>query len=191
MTSSPRERCCGASSCGELVTGYLLGDDTDDFGRRVTTNHADYAGFSMLYGTAGEQREMNFHSNRGEPRNELPNGVYGLSNALLDEPWPKVSFVTEALTEALACGRTGTEDLLSILDDRRRADDDALPDTGVGLAIERMLSSPFIVSPGYGTRCSTVLTITYDGRARFHERSFDASGGRIADRAFSWRLGDT
>ncbi len=73
------------------------------------------------------------------------------------------------------------EPLFEMLRDRTAASDADLPDTGVGLERERLLSAPFIVSDGYGTRCSTVLTIAGDGAARFVERSFDPAGRQTGE----------
>ena len=68
------------------------------------------------------------------------------------------------------------------------APDDELPATGIGIERERLLSAPFIVSPGYGTRCSTVLTIAYDGKVRFTERTFDPEGRAAGDVDFRFAL---
>jgi len=84
-----------------------------------------------------------------------------------------------------ASGESDIEPLFAALAERRRASDADLPTTGVPLERERMLSAPFIVSDAYGTRCSTILTITRDGKARLVERTFDASGamtGEVAHR---------
>jgi uncharacterized protein with NRDE domain len=68
------------------------------------------------------------------------------------------------------------EDIFQVLADRRPAPDDRLPDTGVGIEWERLLSSRFIASPQYGTRSSTLVLVEGNGRIRFVERSFDAQG---------------
>ena len=109
----------------------------------------------------------------GEPR-EVEAGVHAVSNALLDTPWPKVVRSAAALARIL--GREDEidpEELFALLADREPASDGELPDTGVGLATERILSSPFIAAPGYGTRGSTILLVTSTGRATFLERRFD------------------
>jgi uncharacterized protein with NRDE domain len=80
-----------------------------------------------------------------------------------------------------AHGDTDTMPLFAALADREPAEDALLPATGIPIERERLLSSPFIVSDGYGTRCSTVFTIDRAGRARFHERSFDGNGNPMGD----------
>lgn len=178
-------------SRGALVTDCLLAEDGAAFAKRIAGDADEYDGFSMLYGDAADGGDMHYYSNRGAPCPALAPGVYGLSNALLDVPWPKVGYIKSAMADALAQRRLDSDALLELLDNRRRAADEALPDTGVGIETERFLSPPFIVSPGYGTRCSTVLLVGRDGHAHFHERSFDAAGLRSADREFSWRLGES
>jgi uncharacterized protein with NRDE domain len=103
----------------------------------------------------------------------LAPGVYGLSNHLLDTPWPKVERGRRALAAALQDGGAPEPDaLFEILATTDPAPDPELPDTGVGREWERVLSSLFIVSPTYGTRASTVLLIDATGTATFAERSF-------------------
>jgi uncharacterized protein with NRDE domain len=102
-------------------------------------------------------------------------GVYGLSNHLLDTPWPKVQNAKSALGAALA--RLPDEQaLLELLRDERQADDARLPRTGVSLAWERLLSSAFIRAPAYGTRCSSILLMDRHGSVRFSEWSWDEFG---------------
>jgi uncharacterized protein with NRDE domain len=113
-------------------------------------------------------------SNRGHAPRALPRGLHGLSNASLDVPWPKLMRTRRRLSDWIATGVQETAPLFAALADRAQAADAELPSTGVTLERERMLSSPFIASEHYGTRCSTVLTIDREGRARFHERSFAA-----------------
>lgn len=124
-----------------------------------------------------------------EPRT-LGAGVYGLSNAALDTPWPKVSALKSALSAALARAATLAEledGLFAALADRTIAADHALPDTGVGLERERWLAPAFIRTPdaGYGTRCSTVLIAERAAAGlslRVVERQFDAEGRTSSQR---------
>jgi uncharacterized protein with NRDE domain len=95
-----------------------------------------------------------------------------LSNHLLDTPWPKVEKGKQALRAVLARESIDPEDLFYFLLDRTAAPDEHLPDTGVGLELERMLSPIFIGSPGYGTRSSTVILLDRTGRVTFIEKSF-------------------
>jgi len=158
-------------SRGELVAGYLTGTDTpDQYLRQVAAQMDEFSGFNLLI---GDTREVAYVGNRGGAARRLPPGVYGLSNHLLDTPWPKVRRGTRDLEQALAApGEPHVERLFEILAGSDPASDDELPETGVGREWERVLSSLFIVSPAYGTRASTVLLMDTGGRVTFVERSF-------------------
>jgi uncharacterized protein with NRDE domain len=138
-----------------------------------------YNGFNLI---AGDARGFTWMSNRGEAPRRVDQGIHGLSNALLDVPWPKVVRTEERLAAWLRADTGSFEPLFEALADRTQPADALLPATGVPLAWERMLSPPFIVSERYGTRCSTVLAIDRDGHARFVERSF-APDGTVANEA--------
>lgn len=137
-----------------------------------------YNGFNLLFSDGA--RLGVFESVTGSGR-ELGPGVYGLSNHLLDTPWPKVTAAKSQLAAALA--RLPDEvPLFELLRDGRPAADTELPRTGLTLEWERLLSSAFIRAPGYGTRCSTVLLLDQAGAVRFEECSWDAAGeslGRV------------
>ncbi len=141
-----------------------------------------YNGCNLL---AGSATELGHLSNRGGGPAPVPPGVHGLSNHLLDTPWPKVARGKAALRAWLEGGGEDLEGLFALLGDRRPAPDADLPDTGVPLAWERTLSAAFIVAPGYGTRCSTVLLLGRDGGARFVERSFGPDGSLLGEVDFT------
>jgi uncharacterized protein with NRDE domain len=130
---------------------------------------------------AGDAGALHWMSNRSDSRREIAHGVHGLSNSLLDVPWPKVVRTQNALREWIASGTVDVEPLFAALHDRTRPSDAELPATGVALEWERILSSPFIVTERYGTRCSTVYTIDGEGHASFRERSFAADGSLIGE----------
>lgn len=130
----------------------------------------------------------------------LDRGLYGLSNAALDTPWPKVQGLKAALTAALAGSVTTSaleHALFAALSDRTVAPDDALPDTGVGPERERRLAPAFIRTPdgAYGTRCSTLLVVERHAgghSVRYVERQFDVDGRAAGQRGASfgaWPLG--
>jgi uncharacterized protein with NRDE domain len=113
-----------------------------------------YAGFNLL---ASDGRRL-WHLHRSREKlllSEVAPGIHGLSNASLDTPWPKLIAARQGLATSLR--RRWPEDALSALSDSRPADDAHLPDTGVGLELERRLSSPFIIGEQYGTRATTWL----------------------------------
>jgi uncharacterized protein with NRDE domain len=140
---------------------------------------AQVNGFNLIF-SDGEQLGI-YESVPGSGR-ELGPGIYGLSNHLLDTPWPKVRNAKSRLEESLL-QMTDTAPLLALLRDDRPAPDEDLPQTGIRLEWERLLSSAFVRAPDYGTRCSTIIRIDHRGRAYFDEWSWDSVGadnGRVS-----------
>lgn len=157
----------GAPSRGRLVADFLRGDQSPgDFVTRVAGDR--YAGFNLI---VADRRSLWYLSNRSGAPRALDPGVYGLANAGLDSPWPKVRRGRSGLAALVATGAATPARLLGLLADTRPGPAEELPNTGVGLAMERLLSPLFISSPGYGTCCSTVLTILRDGAVEFCERT--------------------
>jgi len=113
--------------------------------------------------------------------------IHGISNAQLDTPWPKVARAKAGVAAWIASGSDEPYALFDVLADRALAQESELPDTGIARERERLLSSPFIVSGDYGTRCSTVVALSRDGEARLIERSFDAEGEIAGDVEFGFR----
>lgn len=161
----------GLRSRGDLTRNFLLGSDSAiDYARRI--DYAAFSGFNLLL---GDGATLVYCSNRdGEPR-ALPPGVYGLSNHLLDTPWPKLIKARQAFTEAMGL-LPADEAFFELLADRDIVPDECLPDTGVPLRWERLLSAVFVESEDYGTRASTVAWQTAGGSVRLHERSFGPGG---------------
>jgi uncharacterized protein with NRDE domain len=144
-----------------------------------------YHGFNLL---VGDDSDVAFASNRASGALSLGAGIHGLSNHLLDTPWPKLLRSKTRLAEWLAGDDPPVETLFALLADRQPAGDANLPATAVSPQWESLLSSPFIVSPEYGTRSSTVLLIARDDSARFIERSFDAAGRATGEVALDFRV---
>ncbi|MFP4476958.1 MAG: NRDE family protein [Desulfatibacillaceae bacterium] len=134
-----------------------------------------------------------FNSRLGEVQRVEP-GLHGLSNAYLDTPWPKIKRAKRGLEHALSLEMRHWPDVLfDILTDTTQAPDDQLPDTGVGIECERMLSPVFIKSPTYGTRASTIVVATRTGDVYCEERTYDPNdtGIRVAtDNMTSFEVSD-
>ncbi len=185
----------GAPSRGNLVHSYLSADlSPGAWLAKLAPRDTAYNGFNLICGDLAAPPEERFlyRSNRdGDPRS-LPVGLHGLSNHLLDSPWPKVQRSKGRLQDALRDPHPfDPEDLLDILADTTRAPDAELPDTGVGLELERILSSAFIAGLEYGTRSSSVILLDRSGQLTFVERTFapDAAAPRPLDtRRFQLRL---
>ncbi len=169
----PTQGKSNAPSRGLLVSDFLRGKISPaEYLAQLSVSADKYEAFNLFL---GDSNSLWFFSSREKIAHELKPGVYGLSNATLDEPWPKVTHGKQGLTKMLA-ENINQNNLFSLLADRTICHDDHLPQTGVPLEWERRLSATFIVSPEYGTRCSTLLLIGKDGRMEFVERSFDADG---------------
>ena len=177
-----------APSRGELVSGFLLGKaHPESYARRLEEQADEYNGFNLIL---SDGEELYWYSNRAGGIRALEPGIYGLSNHLLDTPWPKVTGGKAALRRLLAqSGIPSSEDLLTLLSDRSRPDDAGLPDTGVGPEWERLLSPLFVASPDYGTRSSTILTVDDRERVHFLERTFDANPDHATTASFEFRIG--
>lgn len=171
-----------APSRGHLVADYLRDEpDPEAYLRSLEENADQYNGFNLLVGT----REETFYlSNRDGSPQPVSAGIHGMSNAQLDDPWPKVERGTTKL-RAVLDDEVTAERLLHILEDRKPAPDDELPNTGMGRETERMLSPPFIEGEDYGTRTSTVILMHRSGTVTFVERNFDR-GTRAETHRFSF-----
>jgi uncharacterized protein with NRDE domain len=170
----------GIHSRGRLTRDFLTGrQGAADYVGQLP--FADYAGFNLL---AGDGNELWYCSNRGAPPVALAPGIYGLSNHLLDSPWPKLLTARQRFAAALA-KVPEREPLFAILADDEIVPDEELPATGVPLDWERRLSAIFIHSENYGTRASTVLLQSASGAISFEERSFGPGGQPIQSSVIS------
>ncbi|MGH8371995.1 MAG: NRDE family protein [Gammaproteobacteria bacterium] len=171
----------GRRSRGELTSGFLHGEMTPEaYAIQVQTQRDSYAGFSLL---VGDRDTLWYVSNRGADAQTVTPGIHGLSNHLLDTPWPKVTRSTGRLQLLSESDHLTSEALLRLLSDRTPAELSALPDTGIGPDLERAVSSPFVVNPRYGTRCST-LVLLGDDNIRLTERRFNPAGIALETRRF-------
>lgn len=181
--------------------------------RALTTGHRslthalanepdDYSGFNLIHLGPDSSRYSDRHSgwysgwyysNRdAHPGRHVHRGTYGLSNHLLQSPWPKLLRLRNAVATRLSREqrhdtRALHQDLITLLQDTTPAPDFALPDTGVGLATERFLSPAFICAPNYGTRASTIVTLRRDGEMTVTEQSWTPEGGSDGQRVFCWQ----
>jgi uncharacterized protein with NRDE domain len=182
----PAFQVSGAPTRGRLVSDFLAGNHpAGRYMEAVAAEAKRYNGFNLLVADA---EHLYYFGNRGDGIHRLGSGIYGLSNHLLDTPWPKVAEGKEALFAQF----TGQEPfdpeaVFAALADRSRPPDHRLPDTGMGMQWERILSSRFITSETYGTRSSTVLAVGNDGAVHFLEKTFtDGQPGKT--RSFSFQI---
>ena len=190
---APSEKNPDARTRGELSLMYLTSKDKPaEFMGENSKRFNQYNGFNLLMADLSDPQnaEMHWVSNRmlvGQnirtrkvfPYQPLNPGVYGLSNAMLDTPWPKVNHRVAAFAQVLAMDHgqlKSADQYLKLLADTHHASDHELPSTGVSREWEKALSPAFIKTPSYGTRSSTVLRVRKDGQFEMVERRFDASG---------------
>lgn len=167
----PASKRDAAPTRGKLVADYLAGQATpEQYVEQVAELAHRYNGFNLV---VGNQEKLIWFSNAGKEnaRNGKPlaPGIYGLSNGLLDAPWPKV-VRTKAQFGSLICQGAPEDAYFEMLADTTRASDCRLPRTGVSLEWERVLSAVCIESPEYGTRASTVVQLYADNTAILRER---------------------
>ena len=175
----------GAPSRGQLVPRFLTARPRRrNFSTTCAVAAPRYSGFNLLVGGA---RALYYFSNRGpNAPAALAPGVYGLSNHLLDTPWPKLARTRqrfEELPPAQSRARRAVRDARR----PRAGPDDHLPSTGLPPDWERVVSAPFIVNERYGTRCSSVLLVERNGRTVLQERRFDAAGVQSGTSRFEFR----
>jgi uncharacterized protein with NRDE domain len=181
----PEQRRSGTPSRGALVTTILKSGagitESLDYLRGVA---ASYNAFNLIFSDG--RRLAVFESTLGQGR-ELKPGIYGLSNHLLDTPWPKVQNAKSRLSQALM-DLADPSPVLALLRDDRPAPDDKLPRTGISVQWERMMSSAFVRTKEYGTRCSTLVRIDQSRRACFDEWTWDSTGAEIGVRSLQFDL---
>jgi uncharacterized protein with NRDE domain len=183
-----------APSRGALIPAFLATRrDPGEFLGTLETDAPGYAGFNLLL---ADREALWYASNRADQfARALPPGVYALSNEFLDTPWPKVVRVRERFGALLADTqseqpRTLVSALFAALADRQPAAADAMPPSDLSPEWARKLSSPFVLDPTYGTRCSTVLTISHEDELLMSERRFDAQGNPAGESEYALNAND-
>lgn len=151
---------------------------------RVAETASRYAGYNLL---AGDLSGLFVLDNSTGAVRTLAPGLYGLSNAFLDTPWPKLTLARARLAEALP-QLPDPQSVLTLLRDDTPAPDHLLPDTGVGLAAERRLSPAFLRDSHYGTRSSAMILFGADGLASLREWTWNADGGAVSEVVHEFRI---
>lgn len=170
----PEEITEGKRSRGEITAGALKHKGSIlHYLEALSQKDSIYPGYNLI---AGDPEHLYYYSNIGKSLQELQPGIYGLSNHFLNTEWPKVKKGRDGLSKIISeQGEELPEKLFALLQSSERAPDHLLPQTGVPLEMERMLSPLFIKSANYGTRSSTVLLIS-DQSVYLQERVFSEDG---------------
>ncbi len=169
-------------SRGHLVTEFLESDLSPlEYLRDIRGDL--YAGFNLI---VGNEQEVAYLSNRGADARLLASGVYGLSNELLDAPWHKVENSKQGLSDLLEEDSVNESSLLRLLDDRTLGPVSEVDTTRLEFAVAHAITAPFIVTPDYGTRCTTIVLTDNEGSWRLTERRFDADGKSTGESRFTF-----
>ena len=158
-------------SRGKLAADFLAGAmPPEEYLESLRQDEARYGGFNLLFGIGPQ---LLYHTNRGQTAAHVDRGIHGLSNGLLDTPWPKVNAGKERLERLLRDPCLEPEQVFRLLRDPAPFPDPLLPNTGFGLERERHLSPIFVTGSEYGTRSSTVILLDLDNRLIFQERTYN------------------
>jgi uncharacterized protein with NRDE domain len=180
----PAANQADAPSRGRILTDYLTGDlDAGNYMQSLTEKGDSYNGFNLIL---GDREELYYYSNRSAGPRLLAPGFYGLSNNLLDVPWPKVVRGKELLRPYMVdTDRVDTLQIFDLLEDNYRPPDEHLPDTQVGIIWERLLSTICIDGVDYGTRSAAVITVTDKAAIEFVEKTRQGSSPTRVTRRYS------
>jgi uncharacterized protein with NRDE domain len=169
-----------APSRGALIADFMRSTQSAaEFAKRLRGRAEAYAGFNLLLYDGDALLYVTNHD--GFHSEKLSPGVHAVSNASLDTPWPKLLRLRETMRDWSSQARDDEGVLLKSLSDEQRASDAELPDTGVGIELERFLSPPFIRGPQYGTRASSVIQLAHDGMLSFTEHRFGPDASRLGE----------
>lgn len=175
-----------APSRGHLVSDYLIQNlDSESYLKKVESFKNDYNGFNLI---VGDFNNLFYLSNYREGVERLTPGFYGLSNHLLQTPWPKVVLAKSQLEPLFRKSEIDPEELLTVMQNESQASDSELPNTGIGIDRERALSAMFIKTEGYGTRCSTIVLVKTSGETVFMERTFNFYDFSFETKRFEFSL---
>ncbi|GAC20177.1 NRDE family protein [Paraglaciecola arctica] len=181
----PQKLNSSAITRGELVSHYLQ-QPVNDYQQILSSSKENYNGYNLLFGKWNELVVYNNHLDQLQP---LTEGYYGLSNASLNSPWPKINKGVAKLEEYCQDGHDINPDILfKLLLDKSLAADEDLPQTGIPIDWERRLSSIFIVGDEYGTRSSTVLKVDKQQNVQWFERTYDNTASCTSSQSFNFSI---
>ncbi|MFJ8066623.1 NRDE family protein [Psychrobacillus sp. NPDC096426] len=183
---NPLEVGDGKTSRGEIVLNFLVGNlSSEEYLHSLDRNKEKYNGFNLILGNPGK---LYYYNNVEGEITEIDPGTHGLSNKFLNTAWPKVVKGRDSLKAySLKKKEVQLDELFAIMTDAEMALDEDLPNTGVGIELERSLSALFIKIPNYGTRCSTIILVDHTNQVTFAERTY-VNGQFASDKRFSFQL---
>ncbi|MEO1651995.1 MAG: NRDE family protein [Bacteroidota bacterium] len=183
----PQQIKSKAPSRGHLTSEFLKGNQTPlAYLKEIEPLISDYNGFNLL---VGNLEELYYCSNYAKDLQKLQPGLYGLSNHLLDSPWPKVTKAKRILEGFLNQDVMPVSDLLEAMHDSQFPPDKEVQQTGLPFEIEKQLSRMFISMPqtNYGTHSSSVLLLDKENRFFFTERRYPPKVEKLEERTFEMK----
>lgn len=175
-----------APSRGHIVSGFLLNNlSANNYTDELSLKGDIYNGYNLV---AGDHLQLFYYSNISKEIKKLSDGIYGLSNHLLDTDWYKIRKSKKVFQNILSEKIIDKVKLFSLLTDESRAEDNDLPETGIGFEFEKILSSVFITSPVYGTRSSTIILIDKNRNVTFIERTYNRSSKDYFQNEFNFQI---
>ena len=176
----------GAPTRGKLVSDFLLSKyDPATYLQALNASGQSYNGYNILLGAFNDPW---YYSNQSNRIYRLGTGSYGLSNALLDTKWPKLTEGKALFDQIIAAKHLADDQLFKIMLDRQEADDALLPDTGIGYQKEKQLSSRFILMNGYGTRNTSLIKVDNHGNGSIREHVFNEIGDQVAEKEIKFKI---
>lgn len=173
-------------SRGLIVKNYLEGSyDPRNYAKRLEADKEYYEGFNLLFGS---KDELYYFSNRSNGLLPISEGIYGLSNATLDTPWPKIRRGKRIFDKIISYDEVPVEALFEMLSDDEKPENRELPFTGVSEEFEKELSPIFVKMNAYGTRSSSVILIDYNDNVEFYEKNYDSSGKEVNNSYYSFQI---
>lgn len=170
-----------APTRGALVVDFLKGDmSAEAYLQHLEEDGQQYNGFNLIF---GDTKQLWYYGNRSAENKKIESGIHGLSNAVLNTPWPKVELGKQELTDYLQAEELNAAALFSLLEHSTPFADDQLPQTGVPIEWERRLSSICIQGGDYGSKVSTVMLVDYEGNVQYIEK--DLTSGSLTKEAFT------
>jgi len=180
-TETSRGSLVGLWLCNQSSSMELIGQLAD--------TAATYSGYNLIF---GDSSQLLWASNRGKNGFEysyLASGIYGLGNASLNTPWPKLRLAKQRLAQRLKLPHPSIEELAWVTADTCTQDDlSYLGDTDMEESWLKALSAQWIATPDYGTRAQTVITLENTGQMTCHERTVSASGNTTSEQTFQFRI---
>ena len=175
-----------APSRGYIVKDFLVNEySIERFSENLIDNGSSYNGFNLLYGNVDR---LFYFSNYNNADKKIESGIHGLSNDLLDTPWFKVEKSKNEFEQVINKNNFSFEDIFKILSDTTLSPDEQLPDTGLDYEREKIISSIFIKTEEYGTRCSTIVTVDKNNFVNFIERTFNKDSKDFSEVTLSFQV---